>query len=43
MIVSYEDLSFLFCFNASEGEKVLWIEAIRLSEYFKQFLELYGE
>ena len=29
-------------YNASEGKKFPWIEAMRFSEYFKQFQELYG-
>ena len=29
--------------NASEGTKFPWIEALRFSEYFEQFLELYGK
>ena len=29
--------------DASEGKKFPSVEAIRFSEYFKQFLELYGK
>ena len=28
--------------NASEGKNFAWIQRIRFSEYFKQFLELYA-